>query len=97
MLASSTGIALSISCIVDCTEVTASISRVGAGERGDGEVEARVGLPVHGRSAGPGDRLVGGLEACPLLLAELHAGGQPGHSGLDDPAELEGVGPLGPP
>ena len=43
---------------------------VRAGERGDRQVEARVGLAVHGRSGGRGDGLVGRLEPLALLLAE---------------------------
>ena len=61
MFASSTGIALSISCIVDCTDGHRLDQARGPGERGDGQVEARVGLPVHGRAAGRGDRFVRGL------------------------------------
>ena len=48
---SAPGSRVSISCRDACTEVTASTTRREPGDRGDGQVEAGVGLPVRRRRA----------------------------------------------
>ena len=53
----------------------------GAGQRGDGEVEAGVGLPVLGRAAGAGDRRVRPRRAGPGAASSSSArGGQAGRA-----------------
>ena len=94
MLVPSTGIASSISCRVDCTEVTASISRGELAERGDGQVEARVGLPVGGRSGGGLDLGVRALQLLAAYVGQRQVRGELGGARLDDPPEVEGVEPV---
>ncbi len=76
MFVGSTGIAVSISCRDACTDVTASISRREPVTVAIGEVEARVGLPVRGRRAGAGDRLVGPLQGPARGVGQVGAGRQ---------------------
>ena len=64
-------------------------------ERGHGEVEARVGLPVLGRLAGRGDLGVRAARAGrSRTSSSSRDAASAGRAGLDDPAEVQRVQPV---
>src|SRR3954447_15863 len=69
----------------------------GAGDRGDRQVEPRVGLPVRRRSARTGDCLVGALQGSARGVGQLGAGRDLGSTRLDQASELERIQPVQPP